>query len=414
MNQFSFESKQKSVLIGGMILGLVCLIATWWVGDDGHHTRFWSNFLHNSVFFTGIAFLALFINAAFVTALAGWYVVFKRIFEAYSLFLIPGLILMLVIIAGIWGHFHHLYHWADPAALLPNDEGYIDKVLAGKSGFLNKYWYTFGTLIIVGMWIFFALRLRKFSVDEDKSGTTDYAHYKKTRLWSAIFLPLAGFSSAAIVWQWVMSTDSHWYSTLFAWYSTISWFVAAFASIILLMIYLKSKGYYQNVTDEHMHDLGKYLFAFSVFWTYLWFSQYMLIWYSNNGEETIYFHMRRENYPVLFYGNLVLNFIVPFFVLMRNDTKRKYGTLALVAIVTFIGHWIDFFLMLKPGIRETAMHGHGEHVFALGFTIPGLLEIGIMIGFLSGFLYFVFSKLSQASLVPENDPYLGESLHHHV
>jgi hypothetical protein len=413
MNQFSFESKQKRVLIGGMILGLLCMLVTF-LGDDANHTRFWSNFLHNSVFFTGISFLALFINAAFTTALAGWYVIFKRVFEAYSMFLIPGLVLMIIISAGIWGHFHHLYHWADPHALDPDADGYVDTILKGKSSFLNANWYTIGTVVILGIWIFFAQKLRGFSLAEDKEGTVEHTHYKKIRLWSAIFLPLAGFSSAAIVWQWIMSVDAHWYSTLFAWYATISWFVATFASVILLMIYLKSKGYFSGVTEEHMHDLGKYLFAFSIFWTYLWFSQYMLIWYSNNGEETIYFHLRKAQYPILFWGNLAINFVLPFLILMRNSTKRKMGTLALVAILTFIGHWVDFFLMLKPGIRETALHGHGEHVFAMGYSIPGLLELGTMIGFLCGFLYFVFGQLTKAALVPENDPYLEESFHHHV
>ena len=426
MNQFSFESKQKSVLIGGMAIGLLCLILNY-VGagalhlDDELHTRFWSNFLHNSLFFTGIAFLALFINAAFITALAGWYVTFKRMFEAYSLFLIPGLVLMLVIVAGIWGGFNHLYHWADPHALDPVD-GYVDQILKGKSDFLNKNVYSLGTILVVGMWIFFALKLRGFSLAEDKAGTTEYAHFKQIRTWAAIFLPLAGYTSAVMVWQWVMSVDAHWYSTMFAWYTTISWFVSTFALIIMMLYYLKSKGYYPQVTDEHIHDLGKYLFAFSIFWTYLWFSQYMLIWYSNNGEETIYFFHRKANYPVLFWGNLVLNFVLPFLILIRNSTKRKSGTLILVAILTFIGHWLDFFLMIKPGVRQTAMHhlaeghggGHEAMEFAMGFTIPGLMEVGIFIGFLSGFVYFVFAQLAKASLVPENDPYLGESLHHHV
>ena len=427
MNQFTFDGKLRTTLLGFMGLGLLCLVLTFF-NDDALHTRFWTNYLHNTVFFTGIAFVTLFVMAAFTTAWAGWYTVVKRVFEAFSLFLTPGLILLSVVIIGVWGHFHHLYHWADEHAVA------ADEVLKGKSSFLNKYWYTFGSLIFVGAWIFFANKLRSLSLDEDVSGSATFSHHHRLRIWAAVFLPIGGFTSAAMIWQWVMSIDAHWYSTLFAWYSTVSWFVSAIALIILTIIFLKSNGYLENVTTEHLHDLGKYMFAFSVFWTYLWFSQYMLIWYANIGEETIYFRHRMDNYPVLFYGNLLMNFAVPFLILMRNDTKRKYGTLVLVAIVVFFGHWWDFFQMIKPGALLTAQEALAHHAaeaghaaegtheaahhatssFAMGFTIPGLLEIGTMLGFLAGFLYFMFSRLTKASLTPQNDPYLEESLHHHV
>jgi hypothetical protein len=293
----------------------------------------------------------------------------------------------------------------------------------------------------MGIWIFFAWKMRQLSLDEDKNGDASFEHHRKIRIYSAAFLPIAGFSSAAVIWFWIMSIDAHWYSTLFAWYTGASWFVAAMASTIILIAYLKGKGYLQNVTQEHLHDLGKYLFAFSIFWTYLWFSQYMLIWYGNVGEETVYFQERQENYPVLFYGNLLLNFIAPFFVLMRNDTKRKYGTMVFASVVVFFGHWWDFFQMIKPGARLTAMHamehhgGEGAHhgaehaatelpghteaamhamPFEMGFTIPGLLELGTMLGFLALFIYVILNQLSKAPLTPKNDPYLEESMHHHV
>ena len=422
MNQFVFETRQKNVLIGFMILGLLCLGITFFT-DDVFHTRFWTNYLHNTVYFLGIAFMSLFIISAFTTAWAGWYVNMKRVWEAFSSFMVPGLILLLLVIIGIWGHFHHLYHWADA------EEVAKDPILDGKSGFLNKYWYTFGTLIVVGIWIFFYRKIRGLSLAEDREGqglVDGYKHHKKIRIWTAAFLPIAGFSSAAVIWQWVMSIDAHWYSTLFAWYTGASWFVGAMALTILVMIYLKSKGYFQNITADHFHDLGKFLFGFSIFWTYLWFSQFMLIWYGNIGEETVYFQERMQHYPFLFYANLALNFVLPFFVLMRNDTKRKYGTMFTAAFFVFIGHWLDFFLMIKPGARHTAMeamHHAGEHAgeaaahsvgFAMGFTIPGLLEFGTMLGFLAGFLYVFFNALSKAPLAPANDPYVGEASHHHV
>lgn len=427
MNQFIFQRSYKLVLFGAMGLGLLSMILTLFQ-DDALYTRFWSNFLHNSVFFTGVAVMSLFFYSACVTAWAGWHTVIKRIWEAYALFLVVGLSLMGVVILGLWLGWHHLYHWADA------EEVSKDVIMKGKSSFLNPVWYTLGTVIIVGIWLYFAWRMRQLSLDEDVNGTQDFKHHHRMRVWAAAFLPIGGFTTAAMIWQWVMSVDAHWYSTLFAWYSGASWFVAAIALTILLVSFLKSAGYLEYVTVEHLHDLGKYLFAFSVFWTYLWFSQYMLIWYANIGEETVYFQERMNNYPVLFYGNLVLNFIAPFFILMRNDTKRKYGTLVFTSIIVFIGHWYDYFQMLKPGVLHTAQErlghhggtGGAEHIasenaadmahhssaFMMGFHFPGLLEFGTLIGFLGLFFYFVFSQLQKASFDPVNDPYWEESLVH--
>ncbi len=424
MNQFTFESKAKTTLLAFIGLGVICMAITFFTDGDMHHARFWSNYLHNTVFFTGIAFISLFVTAAFICAYAGWYVLFKRIWEAYSLFLIVGLVLMLAVIAGVWTHDHHIYHWAaDKAEIM------ADPILRGKASFLNPVWYTAGTIIIVGVWYMFARKLRSLSLIEDEEGTPAFEHHRKMRKVSAILLPIAAFSSAAVIWQWVMSVDAHWYSTLFAWYCTSSWFVAATALTILTMIYLKGRGYLEQVTAEHLHDLGKYMFGFSIFWTYCWFSQFMLIWYGNIGEETGYFQLRRHEYTVLHFGNLVLNFVLPFLILMRNSTKRKYGTLIFTSIVCLFGHWWDYFYMIKPSVYTNYQHaglvgGHGaeqaaEHMdhavgFVSGFSIPGLLEIGTFLGFLALFMYVTFYHMSKASLLPKNDPYLGESIHHHV
>ena len=411
-NQFTFEGKQKRVLIGMMILGLVCMALSFFDNAVPHHSRFWTNYLHNTVFFTGIAFTSMFIMTASIIAQAGWFTVFKRLWEAYTQFLIVGLLLMLVVAAGLWGDLHSLYIWANETIVAS------DSLLQGKVRFLNEYWYTFGTIIIVGVWFFFAKRIRSLSVQEDTSETADFAIHQKIKVYAAIFLPIAAFSSAVIIWLWTMSIDPHWYSTMYAWYTTTSWFVAALALTILTLIYLKSKGYFTDVTDEHLHDLGKYMFAFTIFWAYLWFSQFMLIWYANFGEETIYFKLRRDEYPVLFYGNLLMNFFLPFLILMRNDSKRKYGVLTFTSLLLLFGHWWDFFYMIKPGVYKEVMHAagsHAEHVgYVAGFSIPGLIELGTFIGFLGFFMYLTFNQLTKASLKAERDPYYLESVHHHV
>ncbi len=427
MNQYTITNTLRTVLFSMMGIGLLCLGLTW-MGDDHSHTRFWSNVLHNSVFFTGIAIMATFFMSASITAYAGWYTAFKRVFESISAYLLPGFIIMTLIGIAVYTHMNHLYHWADEKSVA------TDEILDGKSGFLNKNWYLFGTIIIGAAYTFLAMKLRSLSVaEESAAGEENFATHRSIRKYAAMFLPIFGFTSVVLIWQWVMSVDAHWYSTMFAWYSLASLFVAMMSIVALTLIFLRSKGYYQNLSKHHVHDVGKFIFGISVFWTYLWFSQFMLIWYANIGEETIYFKERYDNYPVLFFANLVINFAVPFLVLMRNDTKWKTGSLSFVAITVFIGHWLDFFLMIKPGVLHTAhevgghgaehaagaaeAHGHAaEHVssFVSGFTFPGLLEIGTMLGFLGLFLFVMFNTLSKSKLTSEQDPYVEESLHHHV
>ena len=293
MGRFKFESKERIFFIALMIVGVLCMGLTF-LADDELHTRFWTNFLHNTVFFTGIGFISLFILCAFITAYAGWFSVFKRIFESYSEFILIGLVLLLVVIAGLWGNFHHLYHWADAEAVA------ADPILTMKSPFLNKGFYTIATIVILAIWYFVFVRpIRKISMNEDLEGSLEYKHHNKIRWYAAGFLPVGAFSSALLIWLWIMSIDAHWYSTMFAWYTSASWFVSALCLVVLTLMYLKSKGYYEEVSEEHFHDVGKYIFAFSIFWAYVWFSQYMLIWYGNIGEETIYYHTRIKRVPVV-------------------------------------------------------------------------------------------------------------------
>ncbi len=484
--RYVMSSTFRSVLLGGVVLGVVCLILSYFfdpidASNDSHfHSRFWSNLLHNGVFFMGIGFMSLFLVAAKILMYSGWHTVFKRVWEAYAQYLPISIITLLPVVLGVWLHWHHLYHWSDAAAVE------TDVLLASKSAFLNPWWYTAAAVLIIAIWYFvFAVPLRRESLREDELGTDVYLEHRRMRKTAGIFLPIAAFSSAAVIWLLVMSVDAHWYSTLFAWYATASWLVATVGLTIVALVYLKTLGYFGQVTADHLHDLGKYMFAFSIFWTYLWFSQFMLIWYGNVGEETVYFQTRMDEFPVLFWANLALNFVLPFFVLMPNITKRKYGVLTFVAIMVVFGHWLDYFQMLKPGILETTVHAahhdalhhddatlhvdddhavvgdHGNEVteqhtglstteyagdspyagtagmtgvdgiedndpshgnlqhferppFYAGFHIPGLLELGIFLGYLSLFFLVTFGVLAKANLVPLRDPYIEESLHHHV
>jgi hypothetical protein len=161
-------------------------------------------------------------------------------------------------------------------------------------------------------------------------------------------------------------------------------------------------GYMEHVNVEHLHDLGKYLFGFSIFWAYLWYSQYMLIWYANIPEETVYFYVRHKYFNEVFYISLVLNFVIPFFALMTRNSKRTFAVLIPVSVIVIIGHWFDLYMMIMPG----AVGGE-----ASGF---GLLEAGLTIGFIGLFLLITFWSLTKAPLAPKKHPLYKESLEYHT
>ena len=171
--------------------------------------------------------------------------------------------------------------------------------------------------------------------------------------------------------------------------------------VALYVIYLKNRGELEYVTDEHLHDVGKFMFAFSIFWTYLWFSQFMLIWYANLPEEVVYYQTRWTYFKKLWVANLLINFIAPFLVLMTRDAKRKVQILWVAGFIIIGGHWLDVYLMVTPG--TVGSHWH-----------IGFVEIGTFIGYLGLFLFSTLRELSKAALVPKNHPMLPESLHHHI
>ncbi len=278
---------------------------------------------------------------------------------------------------------------------------HFDTLIAHKKGFLNKGFFGIRFLVYALIWIGCFYAIRRASVREDKEGGLKW--YNNSRKWSAAFMVLFGITSSTMAWDFLMSIDSHWFSTMYGWYNAASLWVACVAVTTLLLIYLKNQGYMPQANENHLHDLGKYLFGFSVFWTYLWFSQYMLIWYANLPEETMYFHARNGDpvYRTLFFVNLGMNFFVPLLVLITRNAKRKVALMTGMAASLVVTHWLDIFLEGMPGTVGDA------------WSI-GLLEIGMLLAFAGLFLLVVFRGLAQASLVPQKHPFYLESVTHHT
>ncbi|MFP5469974.1 MAG: quinol:cytochrome C oxidoreductase [Bacteroidia bacterium] len=365
---------------------------------DHHYKRFWSNLMVNGFFFFGISLGALFFLALIYATETGWAVVVKRLFEAVMMALPFGAIILLIVFATGSLHLHHIFHWMDSDLYVEGGEHY-DALIAGKAAYLNQPFFWFRTLVYLAVFILFARGFRKRSILEDEVGGTDihFMNYRK----GATFLVLFAVFSTTLAWDWIMSIDTHWFSTLFGWYTFSGIWISGMLTVLFLALYLRRKGLMPNINDSHIHDLGKWVFAVSFLWSYLWFSQFMLIWYSNIPEETTYFITRIEEYRWLFFGVFAVNFILPMLFLMSRESKRAYGVLTTVGAIIFIGHWLDVFLMIMPG----TVFGH--------WTI-GLLEIGMFMMFFGAFVFIVLTNLSKAPLMPKHHPYLEESLHHEI
>lgn len=369
--------------------------------EEGHgyhwSKRIFANLWINNMYFVGLALLGVFFVAIQYVSQAGWSAALIRIPMSFGNWLPIGFILTLAIffLGG-----HDIFHWTHDYLYDVNDPRY-DPIIAGKEGYLNTPFFLARMVVYFVVWFLMFRWIRKKSLEEDLNGGEKY--YYKLRGISAGFIVFFAVTSSTSAWDWILSIDTHWFSTMFGWYVFASWWVTALAAITLITVVLKENGYLKIVNTGVLHDLGKFVFAFSIFWTYIWFSQFMLIYYSNIPEETVYFveRLTSDHYSIVFFVNLILNFFFPFLVFMPRDSKRHTVFLKIVTIVVLIGHWFDFYLMVTPAVLKE----NG------GF---GLLEIGMAIVFGVAFLFVALTGLSKYPLVAKNHPMLKEAEHHHV
>jgi hypothetical protein len=314
--------------------------------------------------------------------------------EGITAYLLPGALIVLTIAVGSHyiGH-DNIFIWMNPDVVNPESEHY-DKLIDNKSSFLNVPWFIIRGLIFITGWSLYRHFSRKFSIAQDTA--EDKSNFKKAFRISAGFLVFFIYTESMMSWDWIMSVDPHWFSTLFGWYVFASMFVSGITVIALITIYLKSRNYLEFVNENHLHDVAKFMFAFSIFWTYLWFSQFMLIWYSNIPEEVTYFVTRFQDYKLPFLGMVVMNFVFPILMLMNADYKRIPWFVVMAGLVILFGHYIDIFNMIMPATV-------GDRWFI------GIPEIASVLLFAGLFIFVVFTALTKAPLLVKGYPFRKES-----
>ncbi len=408
--QFEIPKRYNSTSLGLMAVGIISIIIlliTHGMSGDAHErARFWASLLQNSVYFLLITNAAMFFICATTLAWGGWQLSFRRVTEAISTCVpVLGLITLVVLMVLVFGPDHIIYHWADPEHVAHDD------ILKHKSGFLNKGFFTVWSILTIGGWWLLGKKMRSLSRQTEEGPMTveeGKRYIFKNTVWAALYAVLFALTvMSTIPWLWLMSIDAHWYSTMYSWYTFASSFVAGVALISLYVVFLKNNGYLEYTNDEHLHDLGKFMFAFSIFWTYLWFSQFMLIWYANIPEETTYFEPRMQGpYRGIFFLNLIINFVAPILLLMRRSAKRNYGTMTMMAVLIIFGHWLDFFQMVFPGVMKDEK-GMSHVPFML-------VDFGIALGFVGLIMFVTARSLARHPLNAKNHPFFKESIIHHT
>ncbi len=352
----------------------------------------WSALYVAAFFFFMIALGVLAFYAIQRAAQAGWSPLLFRVMEGITAYLVPGGIIIFVILVLSVLHMNHLFVWMDPEVVAH------DALLQGKKGFLNPTFFLIRAAIFLGGWIAYREYSRKLSLAQDNAD--DNSNFKLNFRISAGFLVFYLISESMMSWDWIMSVDPHWFSTLFGWYIFASMFVSGITVIAMVTIYLKSKGLLSDVNDSHIHDLAKFMFGISVFWTYLWFSQFMLIWYANIPEEVTYYVTRIQDYNLPFFGMIVMNFLFPVLLLMNSDYKRLNWFVVMAGVVILAGHYMDIYNAIMP-----ATVGDQWSI--------GIPEISAVLFFAGLFIFWVFRAIAAAPLQPKRNPFIEESKHFH-
>jgi hypothetical protein len=358
------------------------------VADPG---RVWPNLLLDTFYVVSLGIAAMFFIATQRVTGARWSASLRRIPEAFTMVLPLVAVLMLVLYFGRTT----LFPWSRPGAFAH------EPAIAGKAQYLQTPW-VFGRMVaVLLLWSGFVLFYRRLSLQQDRRPEMSLVLHQRLTRYAIGFVILFAITFTTGVFDWILSLDPQWFSTMFAVYLFAGAFVQGIAAVTLAAVTLRDRGPMSDDVSEHqLHDLGKMLFAFSTFWAYIWTCQYLLIWYGNIPEEVTHY-VSRTNGPwlYLFAANVVVNWVVPFLTLISKSAKCKGAVLRRICILLLCGHWLDLYLLIMPS----------------QCSVPrfGLIEVSMAAGF-AALVYLVFLRvMRQAPLVPVNDPVLAfERLHH--
>jgi hypothetical protein len=371
----------KVIMIIMIALGVISVIAGF-MSESG--TRAWANLLLNNYYFLSVAMGALFWMAIQAVTQSGWSVAYLRIPQAMSTYLIVSFVLFAIMFFGV----HDLYHWTHADAVAH------DPLLQHKEPYLNLPFFAIRFVVFFALWIIISQRIKALSLREDKTGGITF--FNKIELNSKVFIFVFAFSFSLFSIDWLMSLDPHWYSTIYVVKKFIMAFFHGVTFITAIAIILRKLGYLPMLTKKHISDFARYIFALSIIWGYMWLSQYLLIWYANIPEETIYYIPREMGeYKTLFYTELILNWTFPFLFLMWNKVAKNENLVLFAVLVLIVGQWVELYMSIMPSLD-------------LKHSIT-LIEIGTFIGFFGLFGLVVGNSLSKHPLIAKNHPYLLES-----
>ncbi len=375
------SDRENKTLIAVVAIGVLGFVA----GLAFNSARLWPSFLLNSVFFLTLSLGAMVFVSIHHVSNAGWSAALRRIPEAMMSYLPVGAVALLLVFFGR----HSIYEWSHGIA--PTSDA-----MRMKGAFLNTPFFFSRMAIVLAIWCAFGYLLWRQSRLQDEDGLLE--HTDKSKKYSAIFLAVFAVTFSLASFDWLMSIEPQFYSTIFAFYCFSGLFVSGISTVALIVILLRRRGFLAEINADHLHNLGKMIFGFSTFWAYIWISQYLLIYYANLPEETV-FYLRQTSTPgwkALFLINLLLNWLIPFVLLISRKAKRSEGLLLAACAIILVGHWLDLYLTIFPALGASSM--------------IGIVDLALLAGFAALFLLTFLDALSRVSLAPVHDPYLAESL----
>jgi len=363
-------------------------VASFALGFIFDSKRTWANYLLNNYYFISIAIGAAFFGAIQYITQSGWSAMFKRVPEAMAAYIPFAAVFFLILFFGM----HSIFEWTHEEVIQH------DHLVQHKSPYLNIPFFFIRVIVFFGAWILMTKILRKISLKEDEFGGIQY--FEKSEFYSKILIFVIALTFSLFAVDMLMSLEPHWFSTLFAGKSFIAAFLHGSSIIALIVILLSRMGKFEQLNSSHLHDFTRYIFMASIVWGYFNFAEFMLIWYANIPEETAWFvHRWHGTYKILFFVNIVLNWLIPFLVLMPRKSSRSKIIMLPVIVILIIGQYTELYYIIWPATVHEAKFG--------------LLEIGTFLGYAGLFSLVVSTYLAKASLVPKNHPYLQESIHHH-